>query len=245
MTDPMTHEELQACRERAEAATPGPWEVSRRDDVMGGFDYFVEAGPLCVAVAAEDARPTRGMGAKRDAAFIAAAREDVPRLLATVAALESDLFRVAEVLGRVQYPDGHATYRGSVEDMVSRAEELTRAENTRGDAIAALSEHRHAALFAAGIRGGPGAWRWAHDKRGTTLDDAAAWERLLGEMRERSEADASHKALRWGVVANTINSASCAPRWVHVQRITGFGSTAARKLCQDAGFDPDENVGRG
>lgn len=88
MTDPMTPEELQACRDRAEAATPGPWEMSRRDDVMGGFDYFVEAGPLCVAVAAEDARPTRGMGAKRDAAFIAHARTDVPRLLATIDALK-------------------------------------------------------------------------------------------------------------------------------------------------------------
>ena len=90
MTDPMTPEELKACRERAEAATPGPWEMSRRDDVMGGFDYFVEAGPLCVAVAAEDARPTRGMGAKRDAAFIAHARQDVPRMLATIDKLRED-----------------------------------------------------------------------------------------------------------------------------------------------------------
>ncbi len=51
---------------------------------------------------------------------------------------------------------------------------------------AALSEHRHAALFAAGIHGGPGAWRWRSDDPGTILDDVAAWERLLGEMRERS-----------------------------------------------------------
>ncbi len=48
---------------------------------------------------------------------------------------------------------------------------------------AALSEHRHAALFAAGIHGGPGAWRWRSDPQGTILDDEAAWERLLGEMR--------------------------------------------------------------
>ena len=45
---------------------------------------------------------------------------------------------------------------------------------------------RHAALFAAGVRGGPGAWRWASDPQSTTLGDVAAWERLLGEMRERA-----------------------------------------------------------
>lgn len=43
---------------------------------------------------------------------------------------------------------------------------------------------RHATLFAAGVRGGPGAWRWASDPQGTILDDVAAWERLLDEMRE-------------------------------------------------------------
>ena len=186
MTDPMSPEELQACRERAEAATPGPWEVRRADDVMGGFDYFVEAGPMTVAVASEDTRPRAGMGARRDAAFIANARADVPRLLATVAALEADLFRIAEALGRVQYPDGHAPYRGSVDEVLARAEELTRAAARLADARAALSGHRHAALFAAGIRGGPGAWRWASDPSGTTLDDVSAWERLLREMRERA-----------------------------------------------------------
>ena len=45
---------------------------------------------------------------------------------------------------------------------------------------------RHAALFAAGVRGGPGAWRWSADPTGTILTDEAAWERLLGEMRERT-----------------------------------------------------------
>lgn len=43
---------------------------------------------------------------------------------------------------------------------------------------------RHAALLAAGIHGGPHAWRWRSDPQGTILDDTEAWERLLGEMRE-------------------------------------------------------------
>ncbi len=63
------------------------------------------------------------------------------------------------------------------------------------------------------------------------------------ETRGQEATAAAYKAIRWGVVANTINSASRAPRWVHVKRITGFGSTAAQKLCRDAGFDPDEEVG--
>ena len=138
----VTPKELHECRKRVEDATPGPWDVRRADDVMGGFDYFVEAGPMTVAVAAEDTRPHAGMGARRDAAFIAHAREDVPRLLDTIAALEADLFRVAEALGRVQYPDGHAPYRGSVDEMIARATGLSRAEDMRGDAIAALSEQR-------------------------------------------------------------------------------------------------------
>lgn len=48
---------------------------------------------------------------------------------------------------------------------------------------AALAETRYAALMAAGVRGGPHAWRWEQDPTGTTLDDEAAWARLLGEMR--------------------------------------------------------------
>ena len=51
------------------------------------------------------------------------------------------------------------------------------------EAVASL---RHAALLAAGIHGGPGAWRWDSDPTGTILDGVAAWERLLGEMRERA-----------------------------------------------------------
>ena len=166
-------------------------------------------------------------------------REEIARLTAALAARVEEIRRIAEALGRMHEADGHAPFPASVDELVRRAEELTRAENDRGDARAALSEHRHAALFAAGIHGGPGAWRWRSDPTGTILDDEAAWERLLGEMR----GPGSLEVLRWGVVANTINSASRAPRWVHVKRITGFGSTAAQKLCRDAGFDPGEEVG--
>lgn len=47
----------------------------------------------------------------------------------------------------------------------------------------AVDSLRFAALMAYGVRGGPGAWRWASDPEGTTLDTADAWERMLAEMR--------------------------------------------------------------
>lgn len=42
MSEPMTDEELQACRERAEAATPGPWIRDLYEDGESG------EGPLGV-----------------------------------------------------------------------------------------------------------------------------------------------------------------------------------------------------
>ena len=58
---------------------------------------------------------------------------------------------------------------------------------------------RHAALLAAGIHGGPGAWRWRSDPQGTTLDDVEAWERLLGEM-------AHGPSLQWEDVPGVLRS---------------------------------------
>lgn len=49
-------------------------------------------------------------------------------------------------------------------------------------AEAALNEARFAALFAAGVRGGPGAWRWPGDPMGKFLSNNKAWERMLAEM---------------------------------------------------------------
>lgn len=118
MTDPMTPEELQACRERAEAATG----LSPSDVRGGAFTWDGDDALLADIVDTADA--------------LAALRADVPRLLATVDAAQRE-----------------------------------------------TASLRHAALFAAGVCGGPGAWRWASDPEGTILDDVAAWERLLGEMR--------------------------------------------------------------
>lgn len=51
--------------------------------------------------------------------------------------------------------------------------------------------------------------------------------------------------LRWGVAANAgCRSTEPAPRWAHVVKMTGLGSTSAHQLCHAAGFDPEEIVGK-
>jgi hypothetical protein len=70
----MDKTELDEIRARAEAATSGPWYVTRttRKD---GYNYHVRCLSIGYVVAG-NVRPY-----ERDAAFIAAARQDIPRLL--------------------------------------------------------------------------------------------------------------------------------------------------------------------
>lgn len=50
--------------------------------------------------------------------------------------------------------------------------------------------------------------------------------------------------LRRGIVANAgLLSNLRLPRWAHVRNAVGVGSTSARSMCRDAGFDPEELVG--
>lgn len=96
MNEPMTDEELQACRERAEAATPGPWKVSRVP-----FDERKGTDEVCDLV--NDTWVVTRVGFLRDfrsdAKFIAHAREDVPRLLATIDALKKDTAQISSEFG--------------------------------------------------------------------------------------------------------------------------------------------------
>lgn len=82
--EPMTEEQLAAIKARAEAATPGPWQR------VTPYGIGVESGngpvPLKVAWAAQE----------NDAAFISAAREDVPALLAEVERLRAAVGRLRE-----------------------------------------------------------------------------------------------------------------------------------------------------
>jgi hypothetical protein len=92
-------EELEAIRKRAEAATPGPWGYADRDNVVftANADY-----KYAVEIAEE-------VGHKFDGEFIAHAREDVPKLLAEIARLNSQL---SELIGAIyEYePEGTALW---------------------------------------------------------------------------------------------------------------------------------------
>ena len=78
----MTDEELQAIKERAKKATPGPWfnnkwHVATSGDVTGG--YPADNKSICETNDGEYIENGNGVN---DAAFIAKAREDVPALVA-------------------------------------------------------------------------------------------------------------------------------------------------------------------
>ena len=90
MTNPMSPEELRACRERAEAATPGELSVARGDEDNGSITYEVVRVGLTLAFVPEDTcGKWEHSSAKADAAFWASARADVLRLFATIDALQA------------------------------------------------------------------------------------------------------------------------------------------------------------
>ena len=86
--DGITDEELDAAERRAHAATPGPWEaiIEGRDQDSG--DSFVLTGGPDLYISydewPEDQRRANEQRRASDLDFIAAARQDVPRLVAEV-----------------------------------------------------------------------------------------------------------------------------------------------------------------
>jgi hypothetical protein len=90
MSEPMTDEELQACRERAEAATPGPWRVGSVEP----WHIFVPCS-TCIGPERVLLRFNGHFMYGAEAAFIVRAREDVPRLLATIDALRTELTKLS------------------------------------------------------------------------------------------------------------------------------------------------------
>lgn len=116
----VTKEELQAIQERAEKATPGPWEWARFDDSKEPIEWLREmlsygSGPVHGAWApghpltrGTHPRPEHavmpaitgnGPTSEANAKFIAAARTDVLALLEHIAALEGALTPSAETKG--------------------------------------------------------------------------------------------------------------------------------------------------
>jgi hypothetical protein len=82
--------DLDAIEARAKAATPGPWEGSTQTGVAGGgfLAQVFEGYGMTLAIATME-RPN----GTANAAFIAAARTDVPALIAEVRRLRDDVER--------------------------------------------------------------------------------------------------------------------------------------------------------
>jgi hypothetical protein len=99
----MTNEELKAIRERAEAATPGPWYWEKLD-----ADGWNDTEMPCLVSASDEGvmdfgdceqyYPTEGSPPNdEDAEFIAHAREDVPKLLAEIERLRKQFDYITEL----------------------------------------------------------------------------------------------------------------------------------------------------
>jgi hypothetical protein len=88
LDDAMSDDDLDAAERRAHAATPGPWEscVEGRDQDSGD-SVILTGGPdlyLSYDEWPEDQRRANEERRANDLDFIAAARQDVPRLVAEV-----------------------------------------------------------------------------------------------------------------------------------------------------------------
>lgn len=86
MTPPLTAAELAACREREQAATPGPWHSYEGQVMLGPLEhgYGPLLGDFCTDAALHGKVGVRRDKDYEDARFAAASRFDVPRLLAEI-----------------------------------------------------------------------------------------------------------------------------------------------------------------
>ena len=116
MTEPMSYEELRACRERAEACFRAPWIASDPwtvepdggedcEEVRSVLSPDEYPGGQVVAECHDDgivATPGLREFAAAHSAFIAHARTDVPRLLATIAARDEEIANLRAHVDRLQ-----------------------------------------------------------------------------------------------------------------------------------------------
>ena len=128
MSEPMTPERLAEIEARAEAATEGPWHAWGRGI---GFELHLGAAAKCGQIRCEDVNGEFRETFKRaDAAFIAAARTDVPALLAEVRRLQD----AAQAIAAKAWDEGYAEGgRGrmweSTNPYQARADRIARGES--------------------------------------------------------------------------------------------------------------------
>lgn len=90
----MTTEMIAAIRERAERATPGPWQWEMLRRGVMGADTLV-----AMAVWGDEVTEQYIAISDADAEFIAHAREDIPKLLAEIERLQAELKYYKYALG--------------------------------------------------------------------------------------------------------------------------------------------------
>lgn len=124
---PLSAAELAAIRARAEKATPGPW-ISVSDCDKAAIIARGERG-RAIIVESENHHAPEGFGQKRggvarswNADFIAHARDDIPRLLATIDALDAELQQLGDGVNPALE---RFRLRQTIDSLTARSSEIT------------------------------------------------------------------------------------------------------------------------
>jgi hypothetical protein len=134
----MTPEELQAIKARAEAATPGPWKVETGS--YTGWDWLIGSSGFdgknySVHLTTDSIHASQLYGdASTDAAFIAAAREAVPELVAEIERLRAALEEINNQHPAVYFKD--LVEAEDMPDAVMRYDFFEQAKNIARRALA-------------------------------------------------------------------------------------------------------------
>lgn len=97
-TPVLSDDEIAAITARAEKATPGPWDVQRQDEDDGDIVWEVWNDKVLRVLKISGKWDSSNRRARPDAAFIAASRTDIPKLIASHASLKAEVERLREAL---------------------------------------------------------------------------------------------------------------------------------------------------
>lgn len=199
----LSADEIAAIRERASKATPGPWtwDCEDADCAIWGpkGDYLGDVGNWARQTGNDPAQmtPERMAAAcqqfaefadRADTEFVAHAREDIPRLIATVDAQAAQLARVESLLRRAYawLPMANTRSEAQSDDLYSLS----------GEIMAALAQR-------AGEAGGESEMmrdlpEWATDRIFVHTDVYLSWQDRLRVLRDgqftiSTETDVEHK----------------------------------------------------
>ena len=89
----MTKEELNEIKARAEAATPGPWDIGHEAPPLYASNQDIVASRFCKIIFLGN----KNFDLYRDARFIARARQDIPALVAEVERLQNALYNIRDL----------------------------------------------------------------------------------------------------------------------------------------------------